>query len=504
MTVLLNSSDTKALFARIKGSDLLFLLVFATGLLCILLGAREIWTLEWRWAGVTLEMLARHDYFHPYFLGIPYYDKPLLSYWFILLSTFLTGGLTEWSLRIPSVLAGITSVWCTYWLGNHLFDRRTGITAGWILLTTYSFIFWSRTASADILNICGILLALVWYFSHKERPTFKTYSIFFIILALTSLIKGLVGVVLPLLIIAPDLLNNNHWKKHLKLSLFLATIPAVMLYVSPFVISNYYSSDNYAQNGLWTVFRENVVRYFEPFDHRGSLFTYFIYLPLYLLPWTPLFAVASYALIKNWRNQTKHFKYLMMSLALLFLFFTFSGSRRSYYILPLLPFTSLVMAYWCSIRMQTSRVFTKFFYGTVTAIVLLMSAWFFILQPIYYVQGGVRGFTNSLRKETAPLLPWGQWDIVLFDAKDKIIFYLTDAHSIKQVYISDSATLTQKEQLLRKYLAKKLPPHTLFIAPERYRSILEQTAKNSLLLSMPFHVVTEQKIADDPIALIEK
>ena len=34
------------------------------------------------------------------------------------------------------------------------------------------------------------------------------------------------------------------------------------------------------------------LRYFQPFDHQGPIYTYFIYLPVYLLPWVVFFIPA--------------------------------------------------------------------------------------------------------------------------------------------------------------------------------------------------------------------
>ncbi len=54
-----------------------------------------------RWANIALQMLQSGDYFDPYLKGVPYYDKPLPSYWLITCAAHLMGGLGPWSLRLP-------------------------------------------------------------------------------------------------------------------------------------------------------------------------------------------------------------------------------------------------------------------------------------------------------------------------------------------------------------------------------------------------------------------
>src|ERR1700694_4673089 len=47
------------------------------------LGARALWSSEFRWAEIAREMLLTHHYFWPTINGHVYYDKPLGSYWLV-------------------------------------------------------------------------------------------------------------------------------------------------------------------------------------------------------------------------------------------------------------------------------------------------------------------------------------------------------------------------------------------------------------------------------------
>src|SRR5437899_12722574 len=112
-----------------KSAKFVYLLIAAVILLFTCLGSREIWTQEHRWADIVYAMLYHHDYVHPRLNGADYYDKPLLSYWFIVGLAKLFGQLTVWTMRLPSAFAGLLAVWSTYTLGTHLKDRRMGLLA---------------------------------------------------------------------------------------------------------------------------------------------------------------------------------------------------------------------------------------------------------------------------------------------------------------------------------------------------------------------------------------
>src|SRR5215472_14557913 len=97
------------------------------------LGARALWSSEFRWAEIAREMLVTSNYFWPTINGHVYYDKPLGSYWLVLFSTPFTGGLNETATRLPSAIAGLFAVMLLMLLVRQLYDARTAVLSGIIL-----------------------------------------------------------------------------------------------------------------------------------------------------------------------------------------------------------------------------------------------------------------------------------------------------------------------------------------------------------------------------------
>ena len=123
-----------------------FLLLFCA------LGTRGLWSSEGRWAEIAREMLLTGDFFHPALNGIPYFDKPLITYWLILFCHTITDNLNEWTVRLPSAASGLLGLWATVQLGRRLWSEEVGRTAGWILLSTYGFLLWGRAGTAEMEN----------------------------------------------------------------------------------------------------------------------------------------------------------------------------------------------------------------------------------------------------------------------------------------------------------------------------------------------------------------
>lgn len=307
------------------------------------LGQKALWGSEDRWAEIVRAMLLTGDFFHPRINGLEYFDKPLLGYWLIALVSAVTGKLHELTVRLPSAMAGLIVLWATVWLGRQLWSAQVGRTAGWLLATSYALIFWARIGEADMENLAAIITAVAWYRNRRHKPAFLTYLVFYLICFIGAHTKGLTAVIIPALVILPDLLRQNRWKSHLNFSHALALLIGGIFYFIPFVIASTMQS-GYHSSGLFLVFRENILRYFQPFDHQEPFYVYFLYVPSLLLPWTPLFLgalVGGRKLIKTGNENTR---WLMETIMIIFVFFTLSGSRRNYYILPIIPFCVLYIS----------------------------------------------------------------------------------------------------------------------------------------------------------------
>lgn len=468
-------------------SKVSYLLIATVIMLFAFLGARELWTQEHRWADIVSGMIYRNDFLHPYLGRHDYYDKPLLSYWLVILFTKLTHALTTLELRLPSAFAGVLSIWSVYRLGTQLKDKQMGLLAGWLLLTTFYFIFWARTSSADMLNMAGTIFAVSWYFDHRKSANFYAYSVFFIIVALTSLCKGLVGAIVPAIVITTDITLQKAWRQHLRWPLFLSLIPALIIYLFPFWASSHFGNQDYTQNGLYQVYRENILRYFQPFDHQDPIYIYFIFLPIYLFPWALFFFPALWQLPKRWQSLSLNSKWIAWSLFLCFMFFTLSGSRRNYYILPLVPFGILFTAEWIT-DAKSSSAQRKLWS---TRIMVLSSLLFFAVIDLapawYYSRIGAPSFAVALKNQATQIRPWNQWNVVLLDAESKLKFYLHLAPTNKNYQILGYARDLQTDASLLKtwpIIANK-PANTIFITRKSYVPMLQKYFSGYRIFELP-------------------
>jgi 4-amino-4-deoxy-L-arabinose transferase-like glycosyltransferase len=378
------------------------------------LGSRALWSAEYRWAEVVREMSLSSNYFWPTINGRLYYDKPLGSYWLIAGASFLTGKLNEVAARLPSAAAGLAAVILLILIARRLYDVPTAVLSGFILATSFSFVFFSRNASADLETIAGVLLALYLFICNERKQTGWWVIWFWLVMATTSLMKGLLGFVLPLLVVGvycltPEgaesstggllkgpvaarinwLVERNRWFFNLKSP--VAIVLAACVYLGPFIVSGRLMGSN---AGLAMVFRENIVRFFNPFDHRGPIYLYAYVIFVLMAPWS-LFLPSALVQAYHEQRQTgeaRENRFALVWFWTTFLFFTLSRSRRSYYILPILPAGAVLVAHLLRREFpSSSRIARYLLKAAVVGLVIAVVAGAAILMPPRWILPGKLG-----------------------------------------------------------------------------------------------------------------
>lgn len=332
-------------------------IIFASALLTMSgLSVRSLWGSEGRWAEIAREMLFSGNYFLPTINGYLYFDKPLLSYWAIIPFS-INGTVTEISARMPGAMAGIGAIVITFIIGRRLFESRTGIISSALLLTSAMFVFWSRTASAETINVFAIWLSFLFFICGANSGSTLYVVLLFSVSAVSSFCKGPVAPAVvffsitfysifeTILELRQNKLTLSELKKVffskfrwiLSLQGLAGVLTGIVIFITllllPVITTGSWSSAEL----MW---KENVQRFFQPFDHIEPFYIYFKYVPVFFAPWTLFLIVSLFCLSGSSRKPAERFV-LFITLGI-FVFFTISGSRRSYYILPILPGLALL------------------------------------------------------------------------------------------------------------------------------------------------------------------
>ena len=321
--------------------------VFAVFMLLLFLGRNALWGLEGRCAEVVREMLVTGDVFNPQINGVADNARLPLSYWVTLPGVILFGA-NEFMLRLPSVVSALILLGATRLITRKLFDAETALIAMWVLLSTYGFIFWARISAPDMANAAAVACAVVCYLYWRDIPDFKDYLSFYLILGAGSLFKGVPMVAVVFLLILPMVISRGNYKKYFSFQHFFALLTGAGISLLPYWFFGSFDAGLHggsaASSGLDILWNNQILRILDARYSGEAAYSYFYHLPRILIPWSAVFFTGFIFFLTKYKNLPSDFLSLLKGIILVFLLFSFSGSRRWYYLLPLVPFCSVVTA----------------------------------------------------------------------------------------------------------------------------------------------------------------
>ena len=192
------------------------LLLILAALLFLLLALAALRPLsvpdEGRYADIGRWMLQSGDWMVPRLNGIPFFHKPPLLHW-LLAGTMAVFGVSTWAARLVPALSAVLLLVALYCSSRILVNDQVARRAALMLGTSVSFLIGGQFINHDILVAAWISVA-IWGFALAmlcgDRPHAGLARLAFIACALGVLAKGLIGVVLPGLVLFAWILWTRH------------------------------------------------------------------------------------------------------------------------------------------------------------------------------------------------------------------------------------------------------------------------------------------------------
>ena len=264
--------------------------------------------------------------------------KPPLFYWSGLLSSKVLGEVSEVSLRIPSVLAGVGTVFLTTFLGMRQFSPVIGCLAGLIIATCWRFTYLGSHARIDMLFTFFITLAFValWEFSRQQKTSLKWLA--GIAIGLAVLTKGPLGWVFPLLSL---FIFSRIYKPSPVPWLFILFLPLGLAGLW-LVFGLMDGGDEFSK----MIFQETVGRISASDAIHVHPKPFYYYIPQIfggMAPWSLFLPFAIWQGIKN-----KDIPFCLVAFATLFIFLSLFPGKRGDYLIPLYPMGAVIIAVFLS------------------------------------------------------------------------------------------------------------------------------------------------------------
>ncbi len=328
----------------------LLVLTALLGLIAIFwgLGSMNLTSLnEGRRALAIKEMFNSGDWLIPRLNGELYLTKPPFLYWISASFSYLLGGVTEWTLRLPSAFAAVAVLCMTYQYTNKYFGMWAALFAAQLLIANAGFAMLARRAEIEML-LTALCVGAIFSAVHYIKQEGKRYWIYlsYFLLGLAVLTKGPVA----MLFVTLPLIMAAFWTKDLRVKQLLTNKTGWLIFL---VVSLSWYAIVSMKLGpdIWaTIIKRDMVGKMQGDNNVKPILSYIGWIAVDFLLLVGLLLVKPKALFKQYQYQISFIIPLLVIVVPLIVFSVFSN-KHAKYLLPIYPFLAIVLG------VQLARIF---------------------------------------------------------------------------------------------------------------------------------------------------
>jgi len=291
----------------------------------------------------ALQMIERGDWVTPYVNGVRFLEKPPLMYW-LTAASFNIFGINEFALRFPTALAVIALVWLVMLIARRASDDRTSSIAGLCASCSAGTFLFTREALHDIWLVLFITLSMYAFFAWyvDSRHSLRHALLFYAALAGAVMCKSLVGVALPVGIVALFFLLMRQWPGWSELHFLTGTLLFLSLAVPWHWMATIRNPDFLYSFFINEQFLRFIGKHDPPVLWSLPLLAFWGLVLVWFFPWTAFLPAAFGAFRKPSGTTERALAKLSFAwIAVIMGFFSLSA-RLEHYAFPMLPALALL------------------------------------------------------------------------------------------------------------------------------------------------------------------
>ncbi len=310
---------------------------------------------EGRYAQIPAAMVSSGDWLTPRMFGFKYFEKPALQYW-ATAASFLAFGQSNVSARLWTAVMGFACVLLVVLFTSILFGHDAAFFAALFSLSNLLMVTMAHMLTLDMILttflIAGVgcfAVAQVWRGDPTRNRNWMLLG--WAALALATLTKGLIGIVLP----AASVILYSLWQRDFELWKKLHILKGIALYLAitaPWFVAVSLKNAEFAQ---FFFIHEHWTRYTTTEHHRQQPVYYFaLVFLLGVLPWlaTTISALVQpdFAKVPANSGGFNAPRFLWTFVIFVLVFFSLGQSKLPAYILPAIPICAVLSGRWISRR----------------------------------------------------------------------------------------------------------------------------------------------------------
>jgi 4-amino-4-deoxy-L-arabinose transferase-like glycosyltransferase len=314
---------------------------------------------EARYAYIAELMVQTRNWVTPFFdHGIPYWGKPILSFWLTAIS-FTFFGINAFAARLPAFLIFAVSTWLVFRLGSGQRNREFGLAAACIFASAALTFYLGGTVETDPAIMLGVTLTMTsfWKCVGQSDGDSRAWGyLFFIGIVVGLLAKGPIGAILPGMSIVAWATVHRQWAATWRRLPWVAGTVLTLLLVLP-----WYALAEHRTPGFlhYFIVGEHFQRFLIP-HWKGDLYgagrphprgSIWLFALLAALPWSAALAVilarrsGRQAFFTKQTLRDRWLSYLFFWLLAPLILFTLAANVLVTYIAPGLAAVALLAAH---------------------------------------------------------------------------------------------------------------------------------------------------------------
>ncbi|OIN01012.1 glycosyl transferase [Polynucleobacter sp. QLW-P1DATA-2] len=325
------------------GKILLLLLIYALLWFGTLNYRHLIPSDEGRYAEMAREMLVTGDWVTPRYNGYKYFEKPPLQVWATAI-TFQVFGIGDWQARLWSALTGFLTILAIGFTGTRIYNARAGWLAAVVLASSPMWVISGHFNSLD-MGLSAFLVAALCSLLFAETTDNKSSSrnwmwICWVFMALATLSKGVIGAVIPAMVLIAYSISTWDWKIWTRLRL-LSGLILFLLITAPWFVLVAQRNPEFLE---FFFIHEHLQRFTQDAHSRTGPIYYFV--PLLLIGILPWALQIPGSIAQAWQERRREFSsgwLLVCWSVMIFAFFSVSHSKLPGYIIPIFPALALLI-----------------------------------------------------------------------------------------------------------------------------------------------------------------
>ena len=306
---------------------------------------------EGRYADISRHMFESGDWLVPRLDGLPFIHKPPMLHWLSSIAMHIFG-VHVWVVRLVPILAASLLLIGTYLFVRKYLSQKIAELSILMMATNLLFFGSSQYVNHDLLLATGITLSVFCLvdFSLCNRKAMLFLGYFFA--ASAFLTKGLIGILIPGMILLPWLLYTRQYKR---IPAFFN--PFALLFLAALTLPWLYQMQQIYPDFLHYFFIDQQFNRFHSnqFNNKQSWFFYLVILLVSLLPWLLTLRWTGLRTMLQQQRLNPVGQLLIWWLVSVVIFFSIPPSKLAGYILPaLIPLIIL-----CAVAFEKSTLNTQ-------------------------------------------------------------------------------------------------------------------------------------------------